>query len=427
MSDLITAIDLGSSKICVVVADMDRHGRIQVLGMGRSHCGGIKKGVVVDIEETTKAIMEAISQAENMSNTDITEVHINLAGGLCRLMRNKGVIAVTGEDKEITREDVQRVMNSATIVSIPQEEQLIDVIPTQYVVDGYDEIKDPVGMTGVRLEVDADIITGSATTVLNLIKAVNRAGVNVKGIIMEPLATSEAVLTSDAKEMGVLLIDCGAGTTDITYFKSGKIMYSNLIPVGGYHITNDISIAFRVPFDDGEDLKIKYGSVDLDKVDVEEEYIEVNQIGSSEITSFNRGELTEIIEARVSELLSLIKDDLVKKDLAHNLVAGVVITGGGLSYIDGVEELAKSILGANVQIGYPKVLGANEPVYATTVGISKYILKDKYSYHINYNNSGVESRKTERTTADVVKIKKTSESKNSNFTKKLKTIFKDYF
>ena len=423
MSDLITAIDLGSSKVCVIVADMDRHGRIQVLGMGRSHCNGIKKGVVVDIEETTKAIMEAISQAENMSNIEINQVYINLAGGLCRLTRNKGVIAVTGEDREITTEDVKRVLNSATIVSIPQEEQLIDVIPTQYVVDGYDEIMDPIGMTGVRLEVDADIITGSATTVLNLVKAVNRSGVEVLGIIMEPLATSEAVLTSDAKEMGVLLIDCGAGTTDLTYFKNGKVMYSNIVPVGGYHITNDISVALRIPFDEGEDIKVKHGSVDIEHCTQNDEEIEVNQIGSSDPTVFNRSELSEIVEVRVSELFNIVKADLQKQNINGHFVAGVVITGGGLSYIHGITELAKNIFETNAQIGYPKVLGANEPVYATSVGIAKYILKRKYNYHIEYNSMDV--KKPDLSTKEPIKNQKNSSK--SNFTSKLKTIFKDYF
>lgn len=432
MSNMLTSIDLGTSKVCVVVAELDAHGRTQVLGVGRSNCKGIKKGVVVDIEETTNAIMEAISQAENMSNVDINKATINLPGGYCKLVRNKGIIAVSGENKEITHDDVKRVLNSATIVSIPQDQQLIDVIPTQYVVDGYDEIMDPIGMTGIRLEVDADIITGSSTTVLNLIKAINRAGIEVTGIIMEPLASAEAVLTPDAKDMGVLLIDVGAGTTDYTFFKSGKIQYSNIVALGGAHITSDIGSVFRLPLEVGEEIKIKYGTLDIENISSNEEYFEAMQLGSSVPKMFSVEELSEVIDLRVREIFSIVIQDLQKKNYLNNLVAGVVITGGGLSYLDGVKELASEMFNANVQIGSPNVMGANEPVYSVAVGIIKYNLKRKNSYYIEYNNLDV-SRHTEtvktkqKSRPEKTKIKKEKHEDENSFATKLKKFFKEYF
>lgn len=432
MSNMLTSIDLGTSKVCVVVAELDAHGRTQVLGVGRSNCKGIKKGVVVDIEETTNAIMEAISQAENMSNVDINKATINLPGGYCKLVRNKGIIAVSGENKEITHDDVKRVLNSATIVSIPQDQQLIDVIPTQYVVDGYDEIMDPIGMTGIRLEVDADIITGSSTTVLNLIKAINRAGIEVTGIIMEPLASAEAVLTPDAKDMGVLLIDVGAGTTDYTFFKSGKIQYSNIVALGGSHITSDIGSVFRLPLEVGEEIKIKYGTLDIENISSNEDYFEAMQLGSSVPKMFSVEELSEVIDLRVREIFSIVIQDLQKKNYLNNLVAGVVITGGGLSYLDGIKELASEMFNANVQIGSPNVMGANEPVYSVAVGIIKYNLKRKNSYYIEYNNLEVnrhtETVKTkQKSRPEKTKNKKEKHEDENSFATKLKKFFKEYF
>lgn len=438
MSNILTSIDLGTSKVCVVVAELDAHGRTQVLGIGRSNCRGIKKGVVVDIEETTNAIMEAISQAENMSNADITKATINLPGGYCKLVRNKGIIAVSGEDKEITYDDVKRVLNSATIVSIPQDQQLIDVIPTQYVVDGYDEIMDPIGMTGIRLEVDADIITGSSTTVLNLIKAINRAGIEVVGIIMEPLATAEAVLNADAKDMGVLLLDVGAGTTDYTFFKNGKIQYSSIVPVGGSHITADISTVFRVPTEIGEEIKVRYGSLSEENTKTKDEFFEAVQLGSSEPIQFSVEELQEVIEFRVREIFSIVSQDLQKKGIANSLIAGVVLTGGGLSYLEGIKELASEMFNANVQIGSPNVMGANEPVYSVAVGIIKYSLKRKNSYYIEYNNidagQGHKSSeapptkvKQKQPKAEKAPKKKEKVEDENSFASKMKKFFKEYF
>ena len=305
MSDLLASIDIGTSKVCVIIADTNRNGNTQIIGIGKSQCDGIKKGVVVDIESTANAITEALRQAENMANVEIDEVYVNIPGGYTQVVNNKGVIAVSNDNKEITFDDVKRVLNSATIISIPPDQQIIDIIPTQYIIDGYDEIKDPIGMVGVRLEADVDIVLGSTTTVLNLVKSVNKAGVEVLGIIMEPIATSRSVLSQDEIELGVLLVDIGAGTTDISLFNSGKLMHSSLIPIAGNHITNDISIGLRTSSKESEEIKRRFGLA-YTPLAREENFFEVNQIGINEKIKASEVQLAQIIESRVCEIFEII-------------------------------------------------------------------------------------------------------------------------
>ncbi|RKD34305.1 cell division protein FtsA [Thermohalobacter berrensis] len=415
MGDLITAIDLGTSKVCVMIAEIDEKGKTQIIGLGKSPCKGIKKGIVVDIEATTNSILEAVEQAENMADIEVEEAFINIPGGYTNLIKNKGVIAVSNEDREITMEDVKRVLNSATIVSIPQDQRIIDVVPNQYIIDGYDEIKDPIGMVGIRLEVDCDIITGSVTSVLNLVRSVNRSGIEVLGIIMEPLATSEAVLTRDEKELGVLLVDIGSGTTDLSLFKHGRLIYSNLIPVAGNHITNDISVGLRIPFKESEDIKKKHGLayVPLAK---EENVIEIKPISIDETIKVNEVNLAQIIEARISEIFELINSDIINKGIKNEILTGVVLTGGGVNYFNGIKELGSKIFGLPVRLGQPNIIGAKEPIFSTGVGLVNYGYKRKFNYYIEYNN--VENKNSKHR-------KGFSTSKNvMNFIKK---IWDEYF
>ena len=229
MGEYITSIDLGTSKVCVIIGQIDRNGQLQIVGVGNCPCEGIKKGVVVDIESTSNAINYALEQAENMADAEVFDTYVNIPGGYTKLIRNKGIIAVSGEDREINYDDVKRVLNSATIISMPQDQQIIDIIPIQYIIDGYDEIKDPIGMVGIRLEADVDIVIGSSTTILNAVKSVNGAGLEVLGIVPEPFALSESVLSKDERELGALVIDIGAGTSDFSLFKNGQLIYNNLI------------------------------------------------------------------------------------------------------------------------------------------------------------------------------------------------------
>lgn len=412
MNEFINSIDLGTSKICVTVSQLDKSGKPQILGVGKSKCNGIRKGVVVDIESTTRAILEAIEQAQNMSDTEIEEAYINLPGGYSNITSNRGVIAVTGENREITVEDVKRVLNSATIISISENQQIIDVIPNQYIIDGYDEIRDPIGMVGIRLEVDADIITGSVTTVNNLIKSVNKAGIDVLGIVIEPLALSQSVLSKDEKELGVLLIDMGAGTCDVSVFKNSRIIYSKLIPVGGNHITNDISVGLRISYDESEEIKKKHGITYI-PMSSKDNVFEINPIGSQEQVNINEMDLTEIIEARVGELLEIINNDLLNHGIKNEILTDIVITGGALSYLKGIEELSQQIFDLSVRIGQPHNIGMKEPIYSTTVGLVNYISKRDFNYIIDLNN--------------VDANRKINKKNSTNMISAVKKFFREYF
>ncbi|MTI49036.1 cell division protein FtsA [Sporosalibacterium faouarense] len=415
MDNIITSIDLGTSKICVLIGQVDNN-QLHVLGLGKSESNGIKKGVVVDIEAAAKDIARAVEQAENMANVEIESVYINIPGGYSKLLNNKGVIAISGDNSEIDIEDVNRVLNSATIVSIPQGEQIIDIIPNQYIVDGYDEIKDPIGMSGIRLEVDANIVTSSSTTSLNLIKSVNKAGLEVLGIVMEPLALSEAIITKDEMELGVCIVDIGAGNSDVSIFKGNKLIYSSAIQVAGNHITNDISIGLRMPFDNSEEIKKHYGITYTPSAD-DEKCFDIKPIGRDEEISVSQLQLAEIIEARVSEIFELVNQQLVRSHLKNSILAGIVITGGGVSYLDGVLDLAKDIFDLPVRIGRPAYLGVEEPIFSTSVGLINYSFKRKFNYYVEYNNVDVKKNG----------YKGNMKKRKNNVVSTIKKIWDEYF
>lgn len=415
MGDYIASIDIGTSKICTIISEVDKFGKIQILGIGRTYCEGIRKGVVVDIESTARAISESVEQAENMADAEIDQVFVNIPGGYASIINNKGVIAVSNENREIKMEDIKRVLNSATIISISPDRQIIDIVPEQYIVDGYDEIKDPTGMFGVRLEADVDIITASLTTIQNLVKSVNKAGLEVLGIIMEPLATAQSVLTNDEMELGVLLIDIGAGTTDFSVFKSGKLVYSGLIPIAGNHITNDISIGFKLTSGDSEDLKKKSGLA-YKGLAKNENTIQISPIGMSDKVNISETQLAEIIEARVCEIFEIINKELTNVGLKKEILTGIVITGGGVSYLRGIKETVKLLFGLPMRIGQPNGLGVKDPIFSASVGMINYTLKRKFNYYIEYNN--IEKKK----------IRSKGKNKESNkVITVIKKLWNDYF
>ncbi|WP_352418484.1 cell division protein FtsA [Proteiniborus sp.] len=415
MGDYIASIDIGTSKICTIISEIDKFGKIQILGIGRTYCEGIRKGVVVDIESTSRAICESVEQAENMADVEIDQVFVNIPGGYASVINNKGIIAVSNENREIGTEDIKRVLNSATIISISPDRQIIDIVPEQYIVDGYDEIKDPTGMFGVRLEADVDIITASLTTIQNLVKSINKAGLEVLGIIMEPLATAQSVLTKDEMELGVLLIDIGAGTTDFSVFKDGRLMHSGLIPVAGNHITNDISIGFKLTSNDSEDLKKKFGLAYTGLAKSENTF-QISPIGINDKVNISETQLAEIIEARVCEILEIINKELINVGLKKEILTGIVVTGGGVSYLRGIKEIIKLLFGLPMRIGQPNGLGVKDPTFSASVGMINYSLKRKFNYYIEYNN--VEKKKTRS------KSKNKESNKVITFVKKL---WNDYF
>ncbi len=377
MDNLIAGLDIGTSKVSAVLAKASSNG-IQILGVGISPNNGMKKGVVVDIESTTKAVEQAMDQLRHMTNMEVDSAYINISGGHVTLFENRGVIAVTREDREITGEDVRRVMQAARIFALPPEKEIVDVIPKQFIVDGYDEIRDPVGMFGTRLEVDASIVTCNSTTLQNLIRSVERAGLDIEGVVIEPLALGEVLLTRDEKELGVVVIDVGAGKTEYSVFESGILKNSGVIPVGGDSITNDLAVGLRMSFGEAENLKKQYGVVKPEYSQCST--VPVKGIADGGTREVSIEEFCEIIEARVYEIFFLVNRELLKSGIKDTLSSGVVITGGGVSFLKGSKEVVQEIMNLPVRIGIPEYIGVSSPVYSSGVGIVKYLAGRKYYY-----------------------------------------------
>jgi cell division protein FtsA len=407
MGDLIVGLDIGTSKVCTIIGEGDKTGELHIIGIGYYPSTGVKKGIIVDIDETAYSIQKSVEQAERMANKKVSSAYLKIYGGLTTIYRNNGVVAVSREDREITKQDVERVLQAARIIALPSDKQIIDVIPLEYLVDGYGEIKDPVGMSGIRLEVDAAVVTGSVTAIQNMEKCVRKAGLDIDGIIVGPLATSEAVLLKDEKELGVALIDIGAGVTDISVFKNGGLIYSSMIAVGGWHITNDLSVGLKISFEEAENIKKKYGT--LEKVDPDRvEPIKIASLAGKAKTTTDINEIADIIEARVSELLSLVYERLEEAGVLEDIVTNVVITGGGISFLKGSVELAQRIFDRNVRIGSPQNIGVATPIYSAGVGVVKYVYNNK---RFLYQPKTVDKK----------------EKKNVGFLDKLKEIFSDFW
>lgn len=415
MDNIIAGLDIGTSKVSAVLAKVSSKG-FHVLGVGISPNNGMRKGVVVDIDSTTEAVERAMDQLQTMTNMQIDSVYINISGGHANLYQNKGVIAVTREDREITRDDVVRVMQSAKIFALPPDNEVVDVIPMQFVVDGYDEIRDPIGMFGTRLEVDASIVACSSTALQNLVRSVERSGLNIKGVVIEPFALGEVLLTADEKELGVVIVDVGAGKTEYSIFQNGVLKSSNFIPLGGDSITNDLAVGLRISFNEAENLKKQYGLARADYI--EKEFTSIKDITEDKPREIGMDEICEIIEARVYEIFFLVNRELIKKGVKPKISSGVVVTGGGVSFLKGSKEVAQEVMGMPIRIGIPEYIGVNSPVYSSGVGIAKYVAGRKHYYQ----NKEVGSSKK---TAYFGGFNK--KSKNDSMLAKIKSFFEEYF
>lgn len=368
----IVGLDIGTTKICAIVGEITENG-IDIIGIGHSPSKGLRKGAVVNIEATVQSIQKAVEEAEIMSGREIREVYAGIAGGHIRGMNSHGVIAV--KDGEVKDSDMKRVIDAACAVAIPMDREVIHIIPQEYIIDGQDGIKEPLGMSGVRLEANVHIVTGAVTSAQNIIKCCNRAGLDVADIILEPLASADAVLTPDEKELGVALIDIGGGTTDLAVFHGGSIKYTSVISVGGNHITNDIAVGLRTPTAEADRIKHRYGCA-MGALVRKDEEIEVPAVAGREPRHLARQMLAEFIEPRVEEMLELVRHDIVKSGYADLLAGGVVLTGGS-SILEGFPELAEQIFGVSVRRGIPQYIGGlrdvvNSPMYATAVGLVIY-------------------------------------------------------
>lgn len=371
--DFIVGVDVGTTKICSLIGQVTESG-VEIVGIGSRPSTGLRKGAVINIDSTVEGIAKSIEEAELMAGVHASSVYVGVAGTHVKSFNSSGVVGVKG--KEIDKYDVERVIDAAKAVAIPADRQVIHVIPQDFIIDDQDGIKEPVGMNGVRLEGKMHIVTAAIPSTQNLMKCANRAGLSVNELILEPLASSSAVLTEDEKELGVALVDIGGGTADICIFVAGSLVHTAVIPVGGNHMTNDIAVGLRTPQSEAEKLKIRYGSC-LSETVVPEETIEVPGVGGRKPRIVARKHLADIIEPRAEEMLALIHNEIKSTGYTNLLGSGVVLTGG-TCLLDGMPEMAELVFDMPVKRGYPFGVGGlrdivNSPKFATSVGLIKYV------------------------------------------------------
>ncbi|MCD6027321.1 MAG: ftsA [Solimicrobium sp.] len=376
--NLIVGLDIGTSKVVAVVAEVMPDGRHEVIGLGQHESKGLKKGVVVNIEATVESIQRALEEAELMADCKIRNVYTGIAGSHIRSINSRGMVAI--KDKEVTAADVTRVIETAKAINISTDQQLLHTVPQEFIVDNQDDVREPIGMSGIRLEVKVHIVTGSVSAVQNIVKCVRRCGLEVADLILQPMASAEAVLTLDEKELGVVLIDIGGGTTDVAVFSEGAIRHTVTIPIAGDQITNDIAMALRTPTAEAEEIKIRYGMAKQTLADPGQT-LEVPGLGDREPRSMSRQALAAVIEPRVEELFAFVHQVIRESGYEDVLSSGVVLTGG-TSMMPGMAELAEDIFLKPTRIGMPEYQGqlsdvVRSPRYATVLGL---LLEAKKQY-----------------------------------------------
>ncbi|MCT2344201.1 cell division protein FtsA [Niallia taxi] len=371
-NEFYVSLDIGTSSVKVIIGEMINES-LNIIGVGIVPSEGLRKGSIVDIDETVHSIRRAIEQAERMIGVEIKQVIVGVSGNHVSLQPSHGVVAVSSENREITIEDVMRVKDAAQVVSIPPEKEIIDIIPKQFIVDGLDEITDPRGMIGVRLEMEGIIITGSKTILHNTLRCVEKAGLEIVDITLQPLAAGSFALSKDEKNLGVALLDIGGGSTTIAVFENGFLKKTSVLPIGGDHITKDLSIGLRTTTEDAEKIKVKYGYAYYNHAS-EEEVFSVPIIGSDQHQQFNQLELADIIEARLEEMFDLVMDELERLGV-YDLPGGYVLSGG-VAGTKGILELAQEVFQNRVRIAIPDYIGVREAQYTTAVGLIKFSYKN---------------------------------------------------
>jgi cell division protein FtsA len=375
--NMIIGLDIGTTKTCAVVGEVTDSG-IDIIGIGTHPSQGLRKGVVVNIDSTVESIKDAIEEAELMSGTEIGSVYAGIAGSHIEGMNSHGIVAVKG--REVDEDDVRRAIEAAKALAIPLDREILHIIPQYFIVDNQDGVKDPIGMSGVRLEAKVHVVIGSVTSIQNIIKSVNRVGLDVNDVVLEPLASSEAVLSQDEKELGVAIIDIGGGTTDIAVFAEGSIKHTSVLPLGGDYLTNDIAVGLRTPMNEAEKIKIKYGCAYTPLIPADDT-IEVPSVGGRTPRKVARHILGEIVEPRIEEILRLAHREVIKSGYEDLLAAGIVVTGG-TAIMEGVIELGEQVFNMPVRRGVPIGIGGltdvvNSPLYATGVGLVLHGHKNK--------------------------------------------------
>ncbi len=368
--NLIVGLDIGTSKVVAIVGEITPEGEIEIIGLGSHPSKGLKKGVVVNIESTVQSIQRAIEEAELMAGCQINSVYAGIAGSHIKSINSHGIVAI--KDREVSEMDLDRVIDAARAVAIPADQRILHILPQEFIIDEQEGIREPIGMSGVRLEAKVHLVTGAVGAAQNIIKCVRRCGLEVDDIILEQLASSYSVLTEDEKELGVCLVDIGGGTTDIAVFSEGAIKHTAVIPIAGDQVTNDIAVALRTPTQYADEIKIKYACA-LRQLANADETIEVPSVGDRPPRKLSRQTLAEVVEPRYDELLSLVQAELRKSGFEDIIAAGIVMTGGS-SKMDGVVDLAEEIFHMPVRLGSPQYVSGlsdvvSNPIHATGVGL----------------------------------------------------------
>ncbi|MEW4983228.1 MAG: cell division protein FtsA [Cycloclasticus sp.] len=368
--NLIVGLDIGTSKVAAIVGEITPDGTIDVIGIGTNSSRGLKKGVVVNLESTVHSIQRAIEEAELMAGCQINSVFVGIAGSHISSLNSSGVVGI--KESEVIQSDIERVIDAARAVVIPADQKILHIMPQEFIIDGQEGIKEPVGMAGIRLEAKVHIVTGAVSAAQNIIKCVRRCGLEVDDIILEQLASSSSVLTDDEKELGVCLVDIGGGTTDIAVFCDGFIRHTAVIPIAGDQVTNDIAVALRTPTQHADEIKLKYACA-LTQLVQDDEMIDVPSIGDRPTRKISRGNLAEIIEPRYEELMMLVQAELRRSGYEDIVAAGIVLTGGSAK-VEGLVELAEEVFHMPVRLGYPQYVSGlsdvvRNPIYATGVGL----------------------------------------------------------
>lgn len=386
--NLIVGLDIGTSKVAAIVGEITPDGSIEIVGIGCTPSRGLKKGVVVNLESTVQSIRRAVEEAELMAGCQITSVFAGIAGSHVKSMNSHGIVAI--KEKEVTQYDIDRVIDSARAVAISADQKILHILPQEFVIDLQDGIKEPIGMSGIRLEAKVHMVTGSVSAAQNIIKCIRRCGLEVDDIVLEQLASCNSVLTDDEKELGVCLIDMGGGTTDIAVFSNGAIKHTAVIPIAGDQVTNDIAVALRTPTQNAEDIKQKYACALTQLADTEQ-LIEVPSIGDRAPRKISVQNLAEIIEPRYEELMLLVQAELRRSGFEEMIAAGIVLTGGS-SKVTGLIELAEEIFHMPVRVGVPQHVSgltgvAKNPIHSTGVGLLLYG-KEHRGNTVGFDNDG---------------------------------------
>jgi len=394
IDEIVVGLDIGSGKVCTVVGELGEDDQIEIIGIGTAPSLGIRKGVIIDLDQAIQSVKESIESAERMAGIRINSAFVSIAGSHIASVNSKGVIAISGESPEITENDVEKVIEAAKAGIVSSEKELIHTLSREFIVDGQSGISDPLGMSGARLECKVHIITGSITAVQNLIKCIEESGLDIEEIIFGTLASSNVILSNAEKELGVLLIDIGAGTTEIAIFIEGGLAYSAVLPVGGIQITNDLAVGLRTSLEEAEKIKIGFGSA-VENNASPEELIEISSINEKDKHNVSKKYLVEIIEPRVSEIFNFVGVE-VRKSGCYNMISGGIVITGGSSLLPGISEVAEKVLNLPSRLGRPHYEGEladmiNDPSYSEAIGLLSFAT-EKYSIGRSFQSTKRKTR-----------------------------------